>query len=368
MSNASTAAARTPIPSSLEQVTSPVEVHELDPIEDPRWDELVKSHPMASVFHNPKWLRALRQIYGYEVVVMSTSRPGAALDNGIPFCRIKSWLTGRRLVSLPFSDHCEPLVNNPAEFNSIVSGAKHSVDEGRQRYVELRPLRFTPERSTGFGPGAAYQFHSVDLRPSWSQLVAGFHKDCVRRKIRRAEREKLRYDEGRDEALLRNFYCLQVMTRRRQGLPPQPKAWFRGLIASFGDDLKIRVASKGSVPVASILTLSFKKSMVYKYGCSDPAFHNLGGTSLLFSRAIQEAKESGCEEFEMGRSDMANTGLIAFKEHWGAKGATIRYWRYPAAPVMATEPWKMNFARRVAPVIPAALLVGVGKVLYRHIG
>ena len=90
------------------------------------------------------------------------------------------------------------------------------------------------------------------------------------------------------------------------------------------------MASKGNVPVASILTLSFKKSMVYKYGCSDAAFHNLGGTSLLFSRAIQEAKESGFEEFEMGRSDTANTGLIAFKEHWGAKGTAIRYWRYPA--------------------------------------
>jgi lipid II:glycine glycyltransferase (peptidoglycan interpeptide bridge formation enzyme) len=208
----------------------------------------------------------------------------------------------------------------------------------------------------------------LDLRPPWEKLFAAFHKDCVRRKIRRAEREKLRYEEGASQSLLQNFYRLQVKTRRRQGLPPQPKAWFRGLIASFGKDLKIRVASKGDVPVASILTLSFKKSMVYKYGCSDAAYHNLGGTALLFSRAIQEAKESGFEEFEMGRSDLRNAGLIAFKEHWGAQGTTIRYWRYPAGPASPPDLWKMKWARRVVPFVPDFALVTTGKLLYRHIG
>jgi hypothetical protein len=28
------------------------------------------------------------------------------------FCRVRSWLTGRRSISLPFSDHCEPLVES----------------------------------------------------------------------------------------------------------------------------------------------------------------------------------------------------------------------------------------------------------------
>ena len=37
------------------------------------------------------------------------SPPDEPLENGFLFCRVESWLTGRRLVSLPFSDHCEPL-------------------------------------------------------------------------------------------------------------------------------------------------------------------------------------------------------------------------------------------------------------------
>src|SRR2546430_5296635 len=90
-------------------------LYSLDPLEDPRWAEFVQRHPRASVFHTPGWLEALRRTYGYEPVVYTTSLPRAELTNGLVFCRVRSWLTGRRLVSLPFSDHCEPLVHNSEE-------------------------------------------------------------------------------------------------------------------------------------------------------------------------------------------------------------------------------------------------------------
>ena len=75
-------------------------------------DGLVERHPKASVFHTPAWLQALRWTYGDEPVVFTTSPPTAELTNGVVFCRVKSWLTGRRLISLPFSDHCEPLCDS----------------------------------------------------------------------------------------------------------------------------------------------------------------------------------------------------------------------------------------------------------------
>ena len=86
--------------------------YEIDPLRDERWASLVESHPHASVFHSNNWLKALRSVYGYEPVVMTTCPPGARLTNGLVFCRVNSWLTGRRLVSLPFSDHCEPLIGS----------------------------------------------------------------------------------------------------------------------------------------------------------------------------------------------------------------------------------------------------------------
>lgn len=358
----------TVVPISLKGVHTRVEVYEIDPLRDPRWATLVDSHPRASAFHSPDWLRALRAVYGYEPVVVTTCAPGARLTNGLVFCRVNSWLTGRRLVSLPFSDHCEPLVDQSDELDQMLANMKRHVDEERWKYIEIRPLSCEPHSHTELGRSATYCFHRLDLRPSSQELFRNFHKDCVQRKIRRAEREKLQYEEGTSDDLLRKFYRLLVMTRRRQYLPPQPVSWFRGLIAAFGKDLKIRVALKDGVAVASILTLSHKKTMVYKYGCGDAAANRFGGMALLFWRTIQEAQENGLEELDMGRSDADQSGLIAFKEHWGATGSLLHYWTYPCKPAKHSSNWQKSLARRVVSAAPDLALEMVGTLLYRHVG
>jgi len=341
---------------------------EIDPLHDSRWTALLDRHPRASVFHSPNWLQALRTTYGYVPVVVTTCPPGTSMTNGLVFCRIKSWLTGQRLVSLPFSDHCEPLVDSSDELDDLLSYMRRSVDKDRWKSIEIRPLSQEPSGQTMLARGMAYCFHRLDLGRSAQDLFRGFHKDCVQRKIRRAERENLKYEEGTSENLLQEFYRLVVLTRRRQCLPPQPLKWFRALIAAFGKDLQIRLASKDGVAVAGILTLSHKKSMVYKYGCSNAKFNRFGGTPLLFWKAIQEAKDKGFEEFDLGRSDTDNLGLIAFKERWGGQRALLHYWTYPHRPSRPAANWKKSLARRVVSAAPDLALMEVGKLLYRHIG
>lgn len=360
---AAAAAERLTLSSSSKQ-----KIYEIYPLRDPRWTSLVESHRSASVFHSTNWLTALRSVYQYEPVVVTTCPPGTSLTNGLVFCRISSWATGRRLVSLPFSDHCEPLINNPDELDAMLMEMKQQVNRDEWKYIEIRPVSSAPSSSAEMSQLVTYHFHCLDLRPSAERLFQNFHKDCVQRKIRRAERENVKYEDGASEDLLQKFYRLLVMTRRRQSLPPQPLNWFRALIAAFGKDLKIRVASKDGVAVASILTLSHRKSMVYKYGCSDAAFNNLGGTALLFWKTIQEAKDRGLEEFEMGRSDVDNLGLIAFKERWGASRKLINYWTYPQRGAGLASVWKTRVARRVVSTVPDLALVTVGRLLYRHIG
>src|SRR5262245_45932529 len=96
-------------------------IHQIDPIRDARWDEFLLRHPYASVFHKPAWLEALKDTYGYESVVLTTTKDGQPLKNGIVFCPIKSWLTGARIVSLPFADHCQPLVDGPRDLADLYS-------------------------------------------------------------------------------------------------------------------------------------------------------------------------------------------------------------------------------------------------------
>jgi len=272
------------------------------------------------------------------------------------------------MVSLPFSDHCEPLANNSGELDHLLLSMRHHVDIGRWKYIEIRPPSYQPGSLFGFGDSHTYWLHRLNLSGSTQQLFHNFHKSCVQRKIRRAERERLKYAEGTSEILFQQFYKLLVITRRRLFLPPQPQYWFRALIASFGKDLKIRVVSKDDMPVASIVTISHKRSMVYKYGCSDTRLNRLGGMALLLWNTIQEAKDKGLSELEMGRSDGSNPGLISFKEHWGAVGTPLNYWRYSNRTGGAGPMWQKSLLRRLTPATPNAVLQTVGRVLYRHVG
>ncbi len=123
--------------------------YEIDPLRDPRWAALVESHPRSSVFHSTNWLRTLQTVYGYEPVAITTSPPGADLTNGLVFCRIESWLTGRRIVSLPFSDHCAALVDSQDELDVMFLHMKQDLDKRKWRYIEIRPVAHRPGSHIG---------------------------------------------------------------------------------------------------------------------------------------------------------------------------------------------------------------------------
>jgi lipid II:glycine glycyltransferase (peptidoglycan interpeptide bridge formation enzyme) len=160
-----------------------------------------------------------------------------------------------------------------------------------------------------------------------------------------------------------------LMTRRRHKLPPPPFAWFQNLVDCLGEKLKIRVASKDGRAVAALLTLSFKNTVVYKYGCSDARFHNLGGMPFLFWRTIEDAKKEGAQEFDLGRADRENTGLITFKERFGATRSESTYLEFPPSCHQTTNgSWKVRMAQYFFPKMPDSILVTVGRLLYPHFG
>jgi CelD/BcsL family acetyltransferase involved in cellulose biosynthesis len=352
----------------MEPAGSRPPVFAIDPLNDPRWKALANSHPNASVFHQVEWLQALKLCYGYVPVALTLSPPGSPVENGLLFCEIRSRLTGNRMVSIPFSDHCEPLISDPEELELFVAALTERVERSRWDYFELRPILHNPSTQQGFGGSQKYYFHRLDLRPSEQALFKKFQKDSVQRKIRRAEREDLRYQEGTSETLLQQFYKLMIMTRRRRGLPPQPLKWFRSLVLCMGENAQIRVAFKDETPVASILTLTTRRSLVYKYGCSDSRFSNLGGTALLFWKAIQQAKANGIEELDMGRSDIDNTGLVTFKERWGAEQSPVNYWRYPIQAASSNPERLIKYAKKLISIAPDQALVALGNLLYPHLG
>jgi CelD/BcsL family acetyltransferase involved in cellulose biosynthesis len=344
-------------------------IYKTNPLRDQRWGAFVERHPHASIFHTSDWLEALRRTYGYEPVVYTTSPPQQELTNGLVFCCVASWLTGKRLVSLPFSDHCDPLTEDGNSDSIVFEELRKERGSQDWKYIEMRPRKGVLNQQSGMEPSKSYCFHIMDLRYDEKTLFSKFHKNSVRKMIERAERENLRYAAGCSSEILKAFYRLYVRNRRRQHIPPQPFRWFKSLSECLGPAMQVRVAFQGNRLAASIVTIRFKKTLVYKYGCSDPQLNRLGGTPWLLWETIREARAMGLHKFDLGRSDWNNPGLITFKDRLGGKQSVLTYWQYPKA---AAQPGLLEMFRRPAGWAmghaPLPVLTMAGRLLYRHIG
>jgi len=346
-----------------------VSIYLVDPIGDLRWRTFVSQHRCASLYHSPGWLQALHETYGYQPLVLTTSQPTEEISNGVVFCQVRSFITGRRLVSLPFSDHCQPLVETELEFRRFLAYLAKERDDNHWKYVEVRLREEQSNLGTEFPRVKIFHFHDLDLGPSVEKLFGGFHKDSVQRKIRRAEREALRFAEGTSDELLEGFYSLVIQTRRRHGLLPQPRGWFQNLVKCFPGKLTIHVASKDGCPVAAILTLRHNDVLFYKYGGSDASYHNLGGMQALFWRVIQQAKSAGIRIFDLGRTDDGDFGLLTFKNRLGAHLTSLSYYRYPlCTQTFETQDWKIRMLKEVFAKMSDRMLRASGNLLYRHLG
>ena len=346
----------------------------IEPLQDPRWDIFLEEHPRSSLFHSSAWLNALWLTYGHRPIVYTTSPPGDLLQNGIVFCRVKSWVTGYRLVSLPFSDHCEPLVDDVEDWNVLSAALETEFKRERFNYLEIRPLGPFELPTSLCHTAVTFAFHKLDLAPDIDTIFGNLHKSSTQRKIRRAYREGLTYREGSTKELLDEFYRLFTLSRKRQGLAPQSKKWFATLMDCFGDALKIRVALKGEQTIAAIITIRYKDTLTYKYGCCDARFNNLGCMHLLFWNTIRRAKASGLRYLDFGRTDADQEGLITFKNRWGAAQSVLTYSRYGIEGNsthlfdLYSSKWKARTTKYALKHVSAALLPTIGSIVYRHIG
>jgi lipid II:glycine glycyltransferase (peptidoglycan interpeptide bridge formation enzyme) len=285
---------------------------------------------------------------------------------------VKGWFGRPRLVSLPFSDHVEPLVTDRENLQDILAFVANGAARGYWSSVEIRPSQAIhgAEKAAHFVDGQSFLLHTLDLQPSLANLYQQLNKDSTRRKILKAQRSGLKYDEGRSEHHLEQFFRVCVMTRMRKALPPPPLSWFRNLVECMGERLKIRIATtKNGELAGAILTLRHKNSMVFKYGASDAAFHNLGTMPFLLWHAIEDAKSTGAAQFDFGRSEVDNPGLARFKEHFGAQRSSFAHKLFPAA---AWKPdaqnWQLRVAKRVFAQLPRGALVWAGRLIYPYIG
>jgi CelD/BcsL family acetyltransferase involved in cellulose biosynthesis len=338
----------------------------IDPIADPEWLAFVEGSPDAEVFHHPRWLELLRRQYGYRIEACCLAN-GNGIEAGIPVARIESRLTGRRLVSLPFSDVCSPALASGADSGALAALGQALAEEARRTELGLTvhaPLPGTPEAIVQ----PRFVRHLLALNADPSEVEASYAKQ-IKRGIKKAEREGLRVERRGDRSALDSFYALHLETRRRLGVPTQPKGFIRRFEELFDAGLGfVALVLDGSEPIAAAVFLTHNGTATYKYGASDAGSLGKRPNNLLFAEVIRWACETGFQTLDFGRTDLDNEGLRSFKRSWGAQEESLSY-TYLGEDEPSLEPaLRDRIMQTTIQRSPAVVGRLAGAALYKHFG
>jgi len=338
----------------------------IDPAADPQWLSFLGSAEDASIFHHPAWLTVLGETYRYTPVCLMASDDGRAVGV-LPLMEVRSWLTGKRAVCLPFSDACGALVRDESALRALLHVADELRNERRWSYVEIRNS-VVPD---GFTPSGHYKRHVTDLRRDPETLLQTLNQHA-RRKLRKAETSGVRVEQRTDDEALREFIRLNALTRRKHGVLPQPDSLFwniqkRLLEPGLGF---LGVATLDGRIVAANLFLHWKDTIVYKYGASDDrAAASAAGYAVMW-----DAMRWGCEHdftrFDFGRTDVTGEGLLQFKRGWGSREMDLVYARRSDTMngIERSEPGLQDRLKPLISRLPVPVLKLIGARAYPHVG
>jgi CelD/BcsL family acetyltransferase involved in cellulose biosynthesis len=332
----------------------------LDYLHVEEWQEFVESHPESMAFHHRNWIEAIAGQYGLELHIPCLKRGGEILA-AIPFLASRSLLGARKLSSLPFSDYVRILGSHPRDAQALVT----------RLMTEHPPCDSMSLRTDTVLDRPACASHSVrhevKLPRSLAELCKMI-KPSAHRNLHKGRRIGLEFVKRIDADAVQDFYQLHVLTRRKLGVPVQPKRFFRLLrerVLAAGLGYVGLVLNAGR-PVAAGVFLTFNRTVIYKYAASLPAALTDRPNDWLVYSALQHAAEEGYETFDFGISDRNQDGLRRFKCNWGAEESdvhTVQLVGPAQSPVEDSALFRMSsLVIRHSPTIACRCL---GEVFYR---
>ncbi len=345
----------------------PLNLKIINPINYNNWDELLLSTNDYSFFHTSHWARVLHESYGYRPLYFSVINNGS-LRFSLPLMEIKSRLTGKRGVSLPFTDYCDPIVNEDIHFQDMIDYAIEYGEHAGWKYIEIRSLRNISENIL---PSLEYYGHTLELSKD-EDLIYSQLRSSTRRNIKKAARDGVEIQMGNSPESMREFYRLNCTTRKMHGIPPQPWNFFRNIydhVISENHGNVILASYKG-VTIAGAVYFHFGKKVIFKYGASDKRYHHLRPNNLVMWEAIKEYCNRGYKTFCLGRTESENQGLRQFKNGWGASEKIIKYYRYDFRRnrFLNGNSHVSGFHNKVFNRMPVPMLKMIGSALYKHMG
>lgn len=303
------------------------------------WDAYVTDHAGATPFHSRAWCEAITKATGHKCHLLAARDAAGAITGLLPLHHIRSPLFGQALVASGFAVDGGLLADNDPAARALADAAVALAQSLGVPSVELRggvhPEGWHVEE--GVYAGFARDLAADDD----AELLAIPRKQ--RAEVRKAIESGLTVTTGRDGRHRRDHYRIYGTSVRNLGTPVFPKALFDAILDAFGEDADILTVHDGDRPVASVLSLYWRGSVMPYWGGGIADARKLRANELMYFALMRDAREKGCTRFDFGRSKVG-TGPFAYKKNWGFEPQPLAYARW-LAPGEAPRDMNPNSAK-----------------------
>ena len=352
----------------------------LSPDREAEWDEFVGRHKLGLVYDLSSWKRALEEAFPHisgRFLALRENTSGQIVA-GMPVYRVRSWLLGNRLVSVPFASFCNPLVSDDSQMSQLLPEVVEECKRNNSDRLEIRMTEATRHLShPQLSSSARFKHHFLPLEKDPDELFASLSKSSICQKVMKARKAGVVIEEVGDEKSLKVCHSILVKLRHRLCLPAIPYAFFEAMRRHlWPEHLRIFIALQRGKPVACHLVLKYKDLWTSEYSASTlDALH--GVNQLLYWETIVQAIAAGAKVFSFGRTSLSNSGLLAYKRRWSTSEEDLAEYLLPGAGEASRSP--SGFAKLVAPqaaewfkvllrYTPVTLNRIIGGYCYRHMG
>lgn len=324
------------------------------------WQELLDASPGATLYHREAWIQLLSRAYGLSLWLATLNRG----DKVAAACVFARALLSRRFVALSFSDACPPLAREPEGAYQLLHALTQQAP-ARNAY-EVRGIGGV----AGWETVHCFVNWQLDLARPLARIESGLALN-FRRNLRRASRQAIRIERGSGVDLLGRFYAMQLESRRRLGLPPQPWRFFKMAQETFAaqGDFEVWAARENGEDVASAVFVRDGDVIHYKWGARRADYRS-HANHLLFWSAIEEFAARALM-MDLGRADISNQGLMRFKAELGAAASPLPSSFYPHAPSQVSAEvltGSRALAARIWRRMPLFATKLGGRIVYRFLG
>jgi hypothetical protein len=283
------------------------------------WTQFLGAHPDANLYHTPIWRDTLTEVFGHRSMYLAAEREGK-ISGILPLYLVKAPLVGSKLISIPYDiGSGGALALDEASERSLVERAIAIARERKVNYLELRygqPRDFL--ESMGFQKSEPVLISEMELGQEEETWLKA-EKDH-RKAVQKAAKRGIEVREAVTLEDFREFERVQLQVFRDFGTPPYGSNYFPTLWRKLHGPghVKVLLSYVDGACVGGLVLFGWGTNLVSKFAACLPHAVPLRAYAALYWRAIQLGIALGYKRMSWGTSSRDQTGLIEFKERWGA--------------------------------------------------